>query len=339
MSDVTINTNTTSVTRASTDAGKERKPIVVGLDGSDESFAALTWALREAHKTGDGIVAVFGWTPSWDVGGEPDTEEAWAQAREGIESQLRAWIDGAMSRLPFDAPSVTLTSVRSSGTTALLEIGRNSSQIVVGRRSLGRVARWFLGSTSASIAQEAQAPVTIVRIEDLADDVESQIGAALSPDAHSLKRLEAESILGEDRALPVVVGIDGSEGSLGALNYAAQAASRDGTTLHVLYCWQTRDLRQVPGYENAIPSLEAASRHAEEILAATVAKASIPEGVRVFQHAFHIPAAKGLLNASRYASRLVVGSRGLSGFDAHFIGSVSRKVVDFAECTVTVVHD
>lgn len=313
------------------------KPIVVGLDGSDESFAALEWALREAHKTGEEVNAVFGWTSSWDVGGEPSDEETWAHAREQIETQLRGWIDRAVGRLPFDAPSIRLTSVRASGTSALLEIGRGASQIVVGRRSLGRVARWFLGSTSASIAQEAQVPVTIVRLEDMGGDVEDQIGAALRPDAHSLKRLEAESILG-DRALPVVAGIDGSDGSLGALNYAAQAAARDGAPLHVLFCWQMRDLMQMPGYGTATPSLEAASAYAERLLAGTVAKADIPDGVEVFQHAFHIPAAKGLLNASRYASRLVVGSRGLSGFDAHFIGSVSRRIVDLAECTVTVVH-
>ena len=69
-----------------------------------------------------------------------------------------------------------------------------------------------------------------------------------------------------------------------------------------------------------------------------MAKARIPDGVKVSTNAFHIPASKGLIAASRYASHLVVGSRGLSGLDAHFLGSVSRQIVNFAECTVTVVH-
>ncbi|MFR4488778.1 MAG: universal stress protein [Bifidobacterium pseudocatenulatum] len=34
----------------------------------------------------------------------------------------------------------------------------------------------------------------------------------------------------------------------------------------------------------------------------------------------------------------MVGSRGLSGLDAHFLGSVSKQIVNFADCTVTVVH-
>ena len=42
--------------------------IVVGVDGSDESFAALKWALEEASLTGQSVNAVFGWTHSWDMG-------------------------------------------------------------------------------------------------------------------------------------------------------------------------------------------------------------------------------------------------------------------------------
>ena len=61
---------------------------------------------------------------------------------------------------------VKLTSVKATGTSALLDIGKDAQQIVVGRRSLGRVARWFLGSLSESLAEAAQVPVTIVRILD-----------------------------------------------------------------------------------------------------------------------------------------------------------------------------
>ena len=46
--------------------------IMVGVDGSDESFAALRWALREAQLTGQRVNAVYGWTRSWDMGSEPD---------------------------------------------------------------------------------------------------------------------------------------------------------------------------------------------------------------------------------------------------------------------------
>ena len=54
--------------------------IVVGVDGSDESFAALKWALEEASLTGQSVNAVFGWTHSWDMGSEPDSDEAWVRS-------------------------------------------------------------------------------------------------------------------------------------------------------------------------------------------------------------------------------------------------------------------
>ncbi len=103
-------------------------------------------------------------------------------------------------------------------------------------------------------------------------------------------------------------------------------------------CWQLKDLGVIPGYENAVAPVKVGQRRAEEILSELMAKARIPDGVKVSTNAFHIPASKGLIAASRYASHLVVGSRGLSGLDAHFLGSVSRQIVNFAECTVTVVH-
>ena len=108
--------------------------------------------------------------------------------------------------------------------------------------------------------------------------------------------------------------------------------------MHILFCWQLKDLDTVPGYENAVAPMSVDQQRAQQLLDDVVAQAHIPDTVDVHANAFHIPAAKGLISASRYASHLVVGSRGLSGLDAHFLGSVSRQLVNFAECTVTVVH-
>ena len=60
-------------TATATNATTPLADIVVGVDGSDESFAALKWAMREASLTGQSINAVFGWTHSWDTNSdEPD---------------------------------------------------------------------------------------------------------------------------------------------------------------------------------------------------------------------------------------------------------------------------
>lgn len=312
--------------------------IVVGVDGSDESFAALKWALEEAALTGQNVNAVFGWTHSWDMGSEPDSDEAWATIRHDIANELRDWVDRAAKGIDFDPANLKLTSVKASGTAALLQIGHNAQQIVVGRRSLGRVARWFLGSLSASLAEEAQVPVTVVRISGSEEEtVTDAIANALTPSDTTVHYVnpapEAKSA-----GRPVVVGVDGSETSRHAFDFALEQARIHDKPLNVMFCWQLRDLGVIPGYENAVAPVEVGQQRAEAILSDLMAKVSIPEGVKVTSDAFHIPASKGLIAASRYASHLVVGSRGLSGLDAHFLGSVSRQIVNFAECTVTVVH-
>ncbi|MBT1180440.1 universal stress protein [Bifidobacterium sp. CP2] len=312
--------------------------IVVGVDGSDESFAALRWAMRESALSGRRVNAVYGWTRSWDMGAEPDSEEGWERVRHDIAAQLRRWVDEASEGVDFDPADLTLTSVKASGTAALLQIGRDARQIVVGRRSLGPVARWFLGSLSASLAESAEVPVTVVRLAGGEEEtVTNDIANALSPVEEKVYYLPSEGVVEESRR-PVVVGVDGSDISRRALAFAAEEARLHDAPLQVLFCWQLKDLGSVPGYERAVAPIEVGQRRAEEMLAGVLAEASLPEGLEVGSHAFHISASKGLVAASRYASHLVVGSRGLSGLDAHFLGSVSRQIVNFAECTVTVVH-
>lgn len=312
--------------------------IVVGVDGSDESFAALKWALTEAALTGQHVNAVFGWTHSWDMGSEPDSDEAWAKIRHEIAQELREWVDKASTGIDFDPANLKLTSVKASGTTALLQIGKDAHQIVVGRRSLGRVARWFMGSLSASLAEEAQVPVTVVRIAGSEDEtITDEIANALTPASQTVRYTQPAPPAG-DGIRPVVVGVDGSETSLHAFRFALDEAQVHQAPLHVMFCWQLKDLGVIPGYENAVAPVEVGQQRAQEILNDLLGKVDIPRDISITTNAFHIPASKGLIAASRYASHLIVGSRGLSGLDAHFLGSVSRQIVNFAECTVTVVH-
>lgn len=228
--------------------------------------------------------------------------------------------------------------MKASGTSALLQIGHDSQQIVVGRRLLSRMARWFMGSLSASLAEAAEVPVTVVRIAGSEDEtVTEAIANALTPGDKPVHYTQPQPVVEEARR-PVVVGVDGSETSRRAFDFALEEARLHDAPLHVMFCWQLKDLGVIPGYENAVAPVKVGQRRAEEILSELMAKARIPDGVKVSTNAFHIPASKGLIAASRYASHLVVGSRGLSGLDAHFLGSVSRQIVNFAECTVTVVH-
>jgi nucleotide-binding universal stress UspA family protein len=322
--------------------------IVVGVDGSRESFAALRWALAESVLSEQRVNIVFGWTRSWDLGAEPHDEEDWTRVRASIIKVLNSWVSTECADIPVDRASLVFTPVKASGPEALLEIGHQAQQIVVGRRSLGRVARWFLGSTSASLAEDATVPVTVVRIPaDDAEQVEQDMEQAFvddlpsnvpDADVESMQRHEEHQGQQARKAKSIVVGVDGSRLSMQALEFAAREASLHQATLHVLYCWQLKDLGNIPGYQNAIAPIEVGQQTAEDTLAELVAKARIPDTVTVRTHAFHISPAKGLIHAANHTSWVIVGSRGLSGLDAHFLGSVSKQMLTMTDCTVTIVR-
>ena len=76
--------------------------IVVGVDGSEESFTALQWALREASLSGRAVNAVYAWTHSWDMGAQPDNPDAWEKASKAITEQLLDWVNEASAGIAFD---------------------------------------------------------------------------------------------------------------------------------------------------------------------------------------------------------------------------------------------
>lgn len=301
--------------------------LAVGVDGSDESFTALKWAMQESSVTGQKVHAIYGWTHSWDLGDEPTSPQEWERVRKLINTELQSWADSAAHGINFDPSLLKLTSVHSAGTTALLDIGEHAHQIVVGRRNMGAVARWFLGSMSESLVNQASSPVTVVHT---ADDVDE--------DDSSSQLIDEESMLGSDHRLPIVVGVDGSQVSLRALDFAIEAAQWEKRDLHIVYCWQTKSLSEYLSPEQGIPSLDEEQKIAEHVLDDIINQADIPDTVTVVKHVIHTPAAKGLLEASRYAYRIIVGSRGLGKFNQHVLGSVSQKLLDKSTTTVTIVH-
>lgn len=312
--------------------------IVVGVDGSIQSFAALRWALNQASMSHQTVNAVYGWSYSWDMGPEPQTDQEVAALQRTIANRLRTWVDDATKDIDIADEQIKLTSFRASGSSALLEIGADAQQIVVGRRSMSRMMRWFAGSLSASLAEEATVPVTVIRTaEDDDVDVQDQIASALTPGDEPV-HFETPVSPTPRTTRPIVVGVDGSDTSQRALEFAGRLAQLNHAPLHVMFCWQLRDLGTIPGYETTVAPMEVAQQYALHIVTDLIARTSLPEGLSVTPNAFHIGAGKGLVSASRYARHIVVGSRGLSGLDAHFLGSVSKQVLNLAECNLTIVH-
>ena len=132
----------------------------------------------------------------------------------------------------------------------------------------------------------------------------------------------------------IVVGVDGSEGSNLALDWAAIEASRTGALLEVLGSWV---FPGTSGYVFAavVGVPEAARQVVDDALAhvAQVAPHVVTQG-----KTSEVPPAVALVDASRHADLLVVGSRGLGAFRGLLLGSVSHHLATHAHSSVVVVR-
>ena len=136
----------------------------------------------------------------------------------------------------------------------------------------------------------------------------------------------------------IVVGVDGSESSKHALEWAAEEARLRGAHLRVVHAWF--DV-YVAGYFAAPAMYEQAA--IEEAARETLDKAvaSIPDGspeLSIEAVLVHAQPEAVLLKASQQADMVVVGSRGRGGVAGLLLGSVSQRVVQHAECPVVVVR-
>jgi nucleotide-binding universal stress UspA family protein len=129
----------------------------------------------------------------------------------------------------------------------------------------------------------------------------------------------------------IVVGVDGSEPSLEALAWAAREARLRGARLEVVHAsfYRPELLQLFPG----------AAKDEEAVLDAAVGRAhAIEPTIDVVAHHFGPPAAKALIDASAGAELLVVGSRGLGGFEGLVMGSVSRQCAHHGQCPVVIIR-
>ncbi len=135
----------------------------------------------------------------------------------------------------------------------------------------------------------------------------------------------------------IVVGVDGSPGSLAALRWAAAEARLRGAAVEVLHAFHV----PYAGGSPVMPlMLEAEDFRecAEALLDKTVGEVDDSDlPVPIVTHAVEGPAPTVLVEAGRDASMVVVGARGHGGLTGMLIGSVSRQVSEHATVPVVVV--
>src|SRR4051794_34962992 len=136
----------------------------------------------------------------------------------------------------------------------------------------------------------------------------------------------------------IVIGIDGSEGSLVALRWAlAEAALRDAE-VQAVYAWTVPYVGELSGMAIATIDRAQLEADAKAVLTDTVARLHVDD-VRAPLHELVAEGtpAQVLTQAARGADLLVVGSRGRGGFTGLLLGSVSQQVAHHAPCPVVII--
>ncbi|WP_416981903.1 universal stress protein [Streptomyces sp. T028] len=136
--------------------------------------------------------------------------------------------------------------------------------------------------------------------------------------------------------LPLVVGVDGSEPSLRAVDWAADEAALRGVPLRVVYAslWERYEGTALAGDHKTSEEVRAGDIMA---VAARRARKRHP-GLEVSAEVVPEEPEYALVREGRNASALVLGTRGRSGFVEMLLGSVSLTVAAHADCPVIVLR-
>ena len=148
--------------------------VVVGVDGSRESMAALRWALEEARLRAAVLetVHVFENTPVWRLSVQQQhASGAWvanARTRDGgtevaaVAADAHESADEQVDRIGDVEVDAVMVESRHPE-RVLVERSEGADMLVVGSRGLGGVSELLLGSVSHHCAVHAHCPLVIIR--------------------------------------------------------------------------------------------------------------------------------------------------------------------------------
>lgn len=280
--------------------------VVVGVDGSPGSDAALVWALDEGRRRGVPVRVVHVWHPDGLDQAERLAElPSVAELRKRLGDDVGAHVREVAARHTALDVAVTIAVRYGHPTRELIDEAGADALLVVGSRGRGGFTGALLGSVSQGTIQYAQGPVVVVR------------GEPAQPPAGR-----------------VVVGVDGSDESVRAVRLAHEAAVHRGAELEVVHAWTLPYMGFAGTAVLPQETIDELAVQAGETLKATIDRAGV-EATRT--RLVQGPPVPALLEAAEGADLLVVGSRGYGGWKGLLMGSVSQQVVTRSTTPVTVV--
>ena len=282
-------------------------PVVVGVDGSPSSLAAVDLAARQAALRGCPLTVVHAFI--WPYFHVPLGPPPLGPADGGLRRQAEDILSEASLRARITAPQVAVRGELVTGAAAavLREYSRTACLVVVGDRGLGGFTGLLVGSVAVQLVAHSHCTVMVAR------------GNA-------------------DAAMPVLLGVDGSPANDPAVGFAFEQAALRSVPVVALHVWAHP---AVVGPGDMMPLVyDPGEVQAEEgrVLAEALAgwHDKYPDVV-VDRTVRHGGVRATLIDATREAQMVVVGTRGLGGFGGLLLGSVSQAVLHHAACPVAVV--
>jgi nucleotide-binding universal stress UspA family protein len=136
----------------------EPRRIVVGVDGSAASDAALAWACDEARLRNAPVLALHVVAIPYQLPRIPVEAPVSDVDREGQKI-----LDEALARAPTADVSIEPRLLEGSPGELLVEASDDAALIVVGTRAHGRLTSFVVGSVSSTVVHHAKCPVLVVR--------------------------------------------------------------------------------------------------------------------------------------------------------------------------------
>jgi nucleotide-binding universal stress UspA family protein len=277
--------------------------LLAGFDGSAPAARAVRWAAAEAARREVALEVVGCYSPPPMVGlyAVPYSLDS---LRDGLAAEVGTIVATVRREQP-DLPVIGRVVLSGPGEELTRE-SKAADLVVLGTSGAGAVETMLLGSVAHEVARHAVCPVVLV--------------PNVSPPDPPFGR--------------VVVGIDGSPASTGALEWAVEEADRRDAELVVLHAWrdtygtvidddEAHDLRRV----DAALQLDIAVERARELARGPVS-GRLVEG--------RAPAA--IVAAANTADLVVVGSRGRGALRSTLFGSVAHAVAERSVRPVAIIR-
>jgi nucleotide-binding universal stress UspA family protein len=294
--------------------------VAVGVDGSPASWQAIHAGAWEAQTRRLPLLLVHGYPA------DPYTWYGWAPIYVGPAYDPRqtamTMVDETANEVRSIYPDLTVDiEVRAgTGAHALSVASHTAALVVVGARGRGGFAGLSIGSVAAQTATHATCPVLVIR-----------------PATEAMEPPPAATTVVPQ---PVLVGVDGSPASKSAVDFAVEEASLRHVPLVALHVWWVLPAHNLGPERPGSLDMDAAHGEARRLLAELMAGwadkyPDVPIELRPVQS---MNPSHELIDASRDAGLVVIGSRGRGGFTGLLLGSTGRDLVGHAHCPVAVVH-